>query len=113
MQKAMSALPPKADSCSAQEHVCFGPIVDIGAHLIFASLDYRFRQRLVARNQFLPSLVSRLLVDWCFGHDLIHKSGKVGAVTMAGQLPHRSYARECKNLFFHYDLEPPVSSFMD
>src|SRR5262249_10267912 len=24
-QKAMSALPPKADMCSAQAHVCFGP----------------------------------------------------------------------------------------
>ena len=25
----MSALPPKADMCSAQAHVCFGPIADI------------------------------------------------------------------------------------
>src|SRR5262245_22980527 len=30
-QKAMSALPPKADMCSAQPHVCFGPIADIVA----------------------------------------------------------------------------------
>jgi len=26
----MSALPPKADMCSALAHVCFGPIADIG-----------------------------------------------------------------------------------
>jgi hypothetical protein len=26
---AMSALPPKADMCSARAHVCFGPIADI------------------------------------------------------------------------------------
>jgi len=25
----MSALPPKADMCSALAHVCFGPIADI------------------------------------------------------------------------------------
>jgi hypothetical protein len=28
-QKVMSALPPKADICSALVHVCFGPIADI------------------------------------------------------------------------------------
>jgi hypothetical protein len=27
-QKVMSALPPKADMCSANRHVCFGPIAD-------------------------------------------------------------------------------------
>jgi hypothetical protein len=27
----MSALPPKADMCSALAHVCFGPIADIVA----------------------------------------------------------------------------------
>jgi hypothetical protein len=29
-QTVMSALPPKADVCSATAHVCFGPIADIG-----------------------------------------------------------------------------------
>ena len=29
MQNAMSALPPKADMCSAQAHVCFVPIADM------------------------------------------------------------------------------------
>jgi hypothetical protein len=29
LQKAMSALPPKADICSALAHVRFGPIADI------------------------------------------------------------------------------------
>jgi len=28
-QKVMSALPPEADVCSANRHVCFGPIADI------------------------------------------------------------------------------------
>src|SRR5262249_56973157 len=28
-QNVMSALLPKADSCSAEAHVCFGPIADI------------------------------------------------------------------------------------
>jgi len=28
-QKLMSALPPKADICTAQAHVCFGPIADM------------------------------------------------------------------------------------
>jgi hypothetical protein len=28
LQKAMSALPPKADMCGALAHVCFGPIAD-------------------------------------------------------------------------------------
>jgi len=27
----MSALPPKADMCGANRHVCFGPIADIGS----------------------------------------------------------------------------------
>jgi hypothetical protein len=30
-QKAMSALPPKADMCGALAYVCFGPIADIRA----------------------------------------------------------------------------------
>jgi hypothetical protein len=29
VQNGMSALPPKADICSALAHVCFGPIADI------------------------------------------------------------------------------------
>jgi hypothetical protein len=28
-QKVMSALPPKADMCSALAYVCFGPIADV------------------------------------------------------------------------------------
>jgi len=30
VQKVMSALPPKADICSATAHVCYGPKADIG-----------------------------------------------------------------------------------
>jgi hypothetical protein len=34
----MSALPPKADMCSALAHICFGPIADIvAASKLFAS----------------------------------------------------------------------------
>ena len=32
-QTVMSALPPKADMCTAQAHVCFGPKADIGRQL--------------------------------------------------------------------------------
>jgi hypothetical protein len=31
LQNVMSALPLKADMCSALAYVCFGPIADIGA----------------------------------------------------------------------------------
>jgi hypothetical protein len=31
--RGMSALPPKADMCSALAHVCFGPIADIVAYI--------------------------------------------------------------------------------
>src|SRR5262249_44897946 len=33
-QKVMSALPPKADMCGANEHVCFEPITDIGRQFV-------------------------------------------------------------------------------
>src|SRR5262245_46699433 len=32
-QNAMSALPPKADMCSAKAHVCFGPKADMPSQL--------------------------------------------------------------------------------
>jgi hypothetical protein len=32
-QKAMSALPPKADMCSALAHVCFGPKADMWSYV--------------------------------------------------------------------------------
>jgi hypothetical protein len=32
LQKAMSALPPKADMCGATVHVCYGPEADILGH---------------------------------------------------------------------------------
>jgi len=37
----MSALPPKADVCSAIVHVCFGPIADIARHSINSSARER------------------------------------------------------------------------
>jgi hypothetical protein len=33
-QKAMSALPPKADMCGANRHVCFGPKADRALNLV-------------------------------------------------------------------------------
>ena len=35
VQKGMSALPPKADMCSAQAHVCFVPKADIGLRSLY------------------------------------------------------------------------------
>ena len=46
MQKAMSALPPKADMCGAKRDVRFVPIADIGKHtlrsieVLFASHEH-------------------------------------------------------------------------
>jgi hypothetical protein len=60
-QKAMSALPPKADMCGANEHVCFGPIADIDRrwslfeHLVGASEQRRWN--------FEPKALCCLLVD--------------------------------------------------
>jgi hypothetical protein len=36
----MSALPPKADMCGANRHVCFGPIADIALERSLNSADY-------------------------------------------------------------------------
>jgi hypothetical protein len=38
-QLAMSALTPKADMCSAFDHVCFGPKADISWHQSTKPLD--------------------------------------------------------------------------
>ena len=41
MQKVMSALPPKADMCSALPDVCFGPKADMMPITISVGLIYR------------------------------------------------------------------------
>jgi hypothetical protein len=38
LQKVMSALPPKADMCSATTHVRYGPKADIGAQKLISVL---------------------------------------------------------------------------
>jgi len=38
-QKAMSALPPKADVCGALACVCYGPIADIGSKICASNLQ--------------------------------------------------------------------------
>jgi hypothetical protein len=40
-QTAMSALPPKADTCGATRDVCFGPIADITPYSITSSARNR------------------------------------------------------------------------
>jgi len=44
-QKVMSALPRKADMCSALAYVCFGPIADIGYRDDHALAGRRGRRR--------------------------------------------------------------------
>ena len=44
VQKGMSALPPKADMCSATSDVCFVPIADIRARQVFRKIP-RIRTR--------------------------------------------------------------------
>src|SRR5262245_20761782 len=53
-QKAMSTLPPKADSCSAATHVCFGPKTDVQ--------DARFealKMYLLLLKKYLPATFKR------------------------------------------------------
>ena len=50
LQKAMSALPPKADMCVALAHVCFGPKADIAAGSAYSisGASFSCRQRFAA-----------------------------------------------------------------
>jgi hypothetical protein len=71
-QKVMSALPTKADMCSANDDVRFGPIADIGQicemsadrfrrpnSLVFRIRGWRRRCSLTAPPPFQPSCQSR------------------------------------------------------
>jgi hypothetical protein len=42
-QKAMSALPPKADICSATRYVCFGPIADMCSARLVSAKGQRWK----------------------------------------------------------------------
>ena len=42
VQNAMSALPPKADMCSAPAHVCFVPIADIATPYLRGTISDSF-----------------------------------------------------------------------
>src|SRR5262245_19297279 len=42
LQKAMSALPPKADMCGALAHVCFGPEADRDQRKLMTTLGPSF-----------------------------------------------------------------------
>jgi hypothetical protein len=52
VQNGMSALPPKADICSAQAHVRFVPIADIG--------NTEFGLRLVPISLTLPMITTEI-----------------------------------------------------
>ena len=56
----MSAFPPKADVCSANRHVCFGPIADIGK---FQSITSSARAR-TDWGTVMPSAFAVFLVDY-------------------------------------------------
>ncbi len=59
---AMSALPPKADMCSAHTHVCFGPKADMG-HIFRDGVRWLTRSRLLLRLAFesqSPQLLSAI-----------------------------------------------------
>jgi hypothetical protein len=59
-QKAMSALPLKADMCSAFAHVCFGPIAEIKP---IANVDlFRHAQHLLRRVAMASNPQSRFQV---------------------------------------------------
>ncbi len=57
--KVMSALPPKADMCSAIPRVCFGPEADITA-----SFDHLIGKRQQIGGEFDPECLSGLEVDY-------------------------------------------------
>ena len=62
----MSALPLKADMCSATAHVCFGPQADI---LILRAKAYFFLSAVIRSDSIQPSFTGKLLnllgVDMC------------------------------------------------
>ena len=69
VQKAMSALPPKADMCSATRHVRFVPIADISAlfdHLVGAS-EHAWRHGEAERLGGLRLITKSYLVGACTG----------------------------------------------
>jgi hypothetical protein len=48
---SMSALPPKADMCSALRYVCFGPIADIETVSVAKVLALTFECRCAAKSK--------------------------------------------------------------
>jgi hypothetical protein len=54
----MSALPPKADVCGANRHVCFGPIADIQATMKRSYLGFQtntaVRDKREQLEQYVP-----------------------------------------------------------
>src|SRR5262245_25347704 len=87
-QNVMSALPPKADMCSARNHVCFGPKADM-----VTSLD----QIICAGNQrkgyadaeFLGSfkINYQFVLGWCLHRKIGWLLSLEDAIDVAGRLP--------------------------
>src|SRR5215468_432632 len=62
-QTVMSALPAKADMCSAVAHVCFGPIADICGAAKRTLLDHFVSSREQGRGHCEPKRLCGLEVD--------------------------------------------------
>src|SRR5262249_61287533 len=62
-QMVMSALPPKADICSAQAHVCFGPIADSCSAARVSLFDHFVRDGHYPWRQLDAEHSRRLYVD--------------------------------------------------
>src|SRR5262245_16506539 len=54
-QKAMSALPPKADMCGAIAYVCYGPIADIANAVTLVPLTWQWSQPSASRARLPPA----------------------------------------------------------
>src|SRR6202008_961178 len=76
----MSALPPKADMCSALAHVCFGPIADI------EGLGMRRFTLLELSDMELHEVAH---VRRCFAGELIHGVRHAIVTPLPSQLGHR------------------------
>src|SRR5262245_1259769 len=78
-QKVMSALPPRADMCSAHTHVCYGPIADL--LLLIRSLTLSDHQ-----HPDKSALVHRTShIGLTFGHVAAHNGARSQIVSCASR----------------------------
>ena len=73
MHQPMSALPPIADICGAQAHVCFVPIADMSQGFTFLRLWVKSERRGLMRSRsachagVTPELPDQYLAAWFRG----------------------------------------------